>query len=178
MPQRIRCQRSKLTDPPPPTPPHHAQRRVEGGEITVHDSAISPHVLREVFLYFPPSPIRGRREYRAPDAPDSRVCVGRKQKAHALVRSHRNHPAFPAQWFTAYIVLSPATGLSCHRRRWNCFHRLDASVGASGPHDFAVRVSAVRQRRRHVHRIPFLTSVTIAKRPSEGTGRPGCNPKI
>src|SRR6202165_3167364 len=30
--------------------------------------------------------------------------------------SHRNHPAFPAQWFTAYFVLSPATGLSCHRR--------------------------------------------------------------
>jgi hypothetical protein len=22
-------------DPPPPTPPHHAQRRVEGGEMTV-----------------------------------------------------------------------------------------------------------------------------------------------
>jgi hypothetical protein len=26
--------------------------------------------------------------------------------------------------------------------------QLDASVGASGPHDFAVRVSAIRQRRR------------------------------
>jgi len=25
-------------------------------------------------LNFPPSPIRGRRECRAPDAPDSRVC--------------------------------------------------------------------------------------------------------
>jgi hypothetical protein len=35
---------------------------------------------------------------------------------------------------------------------------LDASVGASGPHVFAVRVSAVRQRRRHVHRIPPLRS--------------------
>ena len=31
---------------------------------------------------------------------------------------------------------------------------LDASVGASGPHDFAVRLSAVRQRHCHVHRIP------------------------
>ena len=30
---------------------------------------------------------------------------------------------------------------------------LDASVGASGPHDFAVRVGAVRQKRRRVHRI-------------------------
>jgi hypothetical protein len=55
VPQQTRCQRSKLIDPPPPTPPHHAQVRVEGGGITVHDFAISPHVLREVFVYFPPS---------------------------------------------------------------------------------------------------------------------------
>jgi hypothetical protein len=34
------------------------------------------------------------------------------------------------------------------------FHELDASVGASGPHDFAVRISAIRQRRIRVHRIP------------------------
>jgi hypothetical protein len=32
--------------------------------------------------------------------------------------------------------------------------QLDTSVGASGPHDFAVRLSAVRQRHRHVHHIP------------------------
>ena len=34
-------------------------------------------------------------------------------------------------------------------------HReLDASIGASEPHDFAVRLSAVRQERLRVHRIP------------------------
>jgi hypothetical protein len=32
---------------------------------------------------------------------------------------------------------------------------LDASVEASGPHDFAVRLSAIRQKRIRVHRIPF-----------------------
>ncbi|MEH2550696.1 hypothetical protein V1283_007341 [Bradyrhizobium sp. AZCC 2262] len=32
--------------------------------------------------------------------------------------------------------------------------RLDASIGASGPHDFAVRIRAVRQRHIRVHRIP------------------------
>jgi hypothetical protein len=32
--------------------------------------------------------------------------------------------------------------------------KLDASVEASGPHDFAVRFSAVRYRHLHVHRIP------------------------
>jgi hypothetical protein len=65
--------------------------------------------------------------------------------------------------------------------------KLDAGVEASEPHDFTVRFSAVRLRavrsltgstpalrspraRGHcrVHRIPFPTSVTIAKRPSVG----------
>ena len=44
---------------------------------------------------------------------------------------------------TAYIVLSPVTGLSCHRHRRSYLRQLDASVGASGPHDFAVRKSAL-----------------------------------
>ena len=34
------------------------------------------------------------------------------------------------------------------------FRKLDASVEASGPHDFAVRFSAVRYRHVSVHRIP------------------------
>jgi hypothetical protein len=38
---------------------------------------------------------------------------------------------------TAYSALSPATGLSCHRHR-RIIRQLDASVGASGPHAFAV----------------------------------------
>ena len=46
--------------------------------------------------------------------------------------------------------------------------QLDASVEASGPHDFAVRIRAVRQGHFHVHRIPHPTSVTTAKRPSCG----------
>src|ERR1700738_4339879 len=46
-----------------------------------HSFAISPRVLRE-FCWKNSCPLkpRGRREYRAPDAPDSRVCAGRKQK--------------------------------------------------------------------------------------------------
>src|ERR1700685_4488388 len=41
-----------------------------------HGFAISPRVSREVLVYFPPSPNKGRRECRAADAPDSRVCNG------------------------------------------------------------------------------------------------------
>jgi hypothetical protein len=46
-------------------------------------------------------------------------------------------------------VISPVIGLSCHRRRCDAkhHHQLDASVEASGPHDFAVRIGAVRLSR-------------------------------
>ena len=66
-----------------------------------------------------------------------------------------------AMVLTVSSALSPVTGLSCHRRLANCFTKLDASVGASGPHDFAVRGSAARQRvATCVHRIPHPTFVT------------------
>jgi hypothetical protein len=48
---------------------------------------------------------------------------------------------------TVSFVLSPVIGLSCHRHPRKLSSReLDASVEASGPHDFAVRFSAVRQQ--------------------------------
>jgi len=55
---------------------------------------------------------------------------------------------------TAYVVLSSVNGLFCHRRQRIKFclspvgptqlRKLDASVGASGPHDFAVRCNISR----------------------------------
>ena len=87
--------------------------------------------------------------------PRSRVQMHIKKRTRAD-RFSGNTPAFPAQWFTAYSALSSVTGLSCHRRPQEALasRELDASVGASGPHDFAVRLSAVRQKRFHVHRLP------------------------
>jgi hypothetical protein len=65
---------------------------------------------------------------------------------------------------TVSFVLSPVTGLFCHRRPR--FRELDASVGASGPHDFAVReISAHVQRAACVHRIPFRVD-DVGQRPS------------
>jgi hypothetical protein len=55
---------------------------------------------------------------------------------------------------TVSFVLSPVTMLGCHRRL-RLTRQLDTSVGASGPHDFAVHLkrrsscSAI-----NVHRIP------------------------
>jgi len=51
-----------------------------------------------------------------------------------------------------------------------------ASVEASGPRDFAVRVTSFVFRHGRVHRIPRLTFVTIAKRPSQ-QARDGVNVK-
>jgi hypothetical protein len=48
---------------------------------------------------------------------------------------------------TAYAALSPVIGLVCHRRRRSLLRQLDASVGASGPHGFAVRSNVVRPAR-------------------------------
>ena len=140
-------------------------------EIRCKTHLRSPATQSARVLPIAPSSFRGRRECRAPDAPAAACAGGRKQKAHALVRSHRKHPAFPAQWFTTYFVLSPVTGLFCHRHQWRLRHQLDTSVGVSGPHDFAVRSGIVRpctcvHRHRRVHRIPHPTSVTTAKRPS------------
>ncbi len=47
---------------------------------------------------------------------------------------------------TVSFVISPVTGLFCHRHSRNRFRKLSASVGAPGPHDFAVRVSIIRPR--------------------------------
>jgi hypothetical protein len=47
----------------------------------------------------------------------SLVCAGVVKYAHEYSqRRHRKHPAFPTQWFYGLYVISPVTGLFCHRR--------------------------------------------------------------
>jgi hypothetical protein len=105
VPQQTLCQRSKR--PPPPTPPRHAQGRVGGGEKSVHDFTISPHgFLREVFIYSRPLRIEGAGNAGRPMRPIA-ACAMAVVERTRVSRSHRNHPAFPTQWFTDYTVLSP-----------------------------------------------------------------------
>jgi hypothetical protein len=83
------------------------------------------------------------------------LCIGR---THTSNSEYTGTPGIPARnGFTAYVELSPVTGLFCHRRQRKCSlsapgradlpsRQLDASVGASGPHDFAVRDNISRPR--------------------------------
>jgi hypothetical protein len=76
---------------------------------------------------------------------------------HTSIHSGRtgNHPASPhAMVLTVSFVLSPAIGLFCHRRWQRLSCQLDASVEASGPHDFSVRQqNALVRSAACVHRI-------------------------
>jgi hypothetical protein len=96
-----------------------------------------------------------------PGARCARSLVCENKKAHK--HSHHGHTGLarhsPRNGFNAYIALSPVTGLSCHRRLRGYPHRLDASVGASGPHDFAVRRSMpIVADIARVHCFPHPTS--------------------
>ena len=101
-----------------------------------------------------PSEIRGRREDRVRAAPAVSRANSNKENAHEHTGSAETLRPSPRSGFTAYFALSSATGLSCHRHLRLLRRTLDTSVGVSGPHDFAVRVSTVRQWCGHVHRIP------------------------
>jgi hypothetical protein len=118
---------------------------------------------------FSPSQVsRGRRESRVRAAPAVSRAKGSEGSAHEHTGSAEAIRPSRTQWFTAYFVISPAIGLFCHRRRQRLSCRLDASIEASGPHDFAVRLTP-RSSSWH-QRPPHLTAtfVTIATRPSLG----------
>ena len=113
-----------------------------------HNSAISRHDAPEVLQIHSAPERRGRREDRVRAAPAvSRAkCVSKKRTR--AYRFSGSSPAFPAQWFTAYFVLSPARpGLfaTVIPKKCELLGNLTPAIGASGPHDFAVRSSRARQ---------------------------------
>jgi hypothetical protein len=119
-----------------------------------------------------PPDIRGRRECRAPAAPavSCAVWVDGTRGSH---HGHTGSPGIPcAMVLTVSFVLSPVIGLSCHRHLRDTSRKLDAGVEASGPHDFAVRVSTVVIGAA-TSTASHPASVTIAIRPSFGVEQRG-----
>jgi hypothetical protein len=86
----------------------------------------------------------GPRKQRAQGKPGARctrslACEIKKHTSVVTTGSPDQSGLPCAMVLTVSFVLSPVTGLVCHRRERSCLRQLDASVGASGPHDFAVR---------------------------------------
>ena len=73
--------------------------------------------------------------------PRSRVQKAEEKRTRAY-RFSGGSPAFPARWCYGLLRALPGDRLSCHHRppdAKSVFRELDASIGAPGPHDFAVR---------------------------------------
>src|SRR5256885_2544346 len=107
---------------------------------------------------FRPLRHRGRREDRVRAAPavSCAMCTGKC--AHEHTGSAETLRPSLRNGFTAYIVLSPVTGFlaTVTPEKRLLLMKLDASIGASGPHDFAVRFRRVRLAR--LSRPPHLTA--------------------
>ena len=86
-----------------------------------------------------PSAVRGRRESRALDAPvEIPVC----RSTRVIATGTAGHPGFPrASGLAAYFVLSPVSGLYCHRCR--CPHRRGGWTPGSRRQDHTTSPSAV-----------------------------------
>ena len=113
---------------------------------------------------------------RAQGMPGARCARSRVWCVESTRVSHHGHTGntrhSPRNGFTAYIALSPVTGLSCHRHP----RKLPSAnlTPASGRQDHTTSPSASGALRRcapSASTASRLTSVTIAKRPFVGTGR-------
>src|SRR3981189_315674 len=142
---------------------------------------------------------RGRGERRMPLAPAASCALG-SGRTHTSNNEYPESPGVPARnGFNGFLralpgdraVLAPSPGdMFCLSPVGPTrLRKLDASVGASGPHDFAVRCNisrphavarsqAFRQPALQSHRAqnaaastaPLPASVTIAIRPCSGVG--------
>jgi hypothetical protein len=151
--------------------------RNDGGEPCIQFSDLSKDVNpRSRGAMRPRLAVISRpRKKRAQGKPGARctrglVCNVRRKCAHEHTGPAEASRLSLRDGFTVSFGLSPVTGflatVACER-----IHKLDASTGASGPHDFAVRISHARPSQ--LSRPPHLTRafVTCATPLSSGETR-------
>src|SRR6266849_5710330 len=88
---------------------------------TIPDTTSRPRGAMRPSRAFISRPHGGRGECRVPAAPAAScaLCIGR---THTSNNEYTGTPGIPARnGFTAYVALSPVTGLFCHRRLRICF---------------------------------------------------------
>jgi hypothetical protein len=103
-----------------------------------HACPFSRRIFARVMRILLLVPQRGSRECRVRAAPAVSCACLRKKIAHEHTGERRTlrHPL--RNGFTAYIALSPVSGLVVTVTH-GLLRKLEASIAASGPHDFAVR---------------------------------------
>jgi hypothetical protein len=147
----------------------HTNLNFEQQACSKHNSAISPHVSREVWPAR--SALCNQRAQGMPGARCARSRVCRDSgREHTRSQVTPESPGIPyAMVYGLYRAL-PGDRLSCHRRRRSCLHRLDTSVGVSGPHVFAVRLKHPRQEHHPRPPHPHPALMTLRNAPLSGTG--------
>jgi hypothetical protein len=114
----------------------------------------------------------GRREDRVRALhPRSRVPMHKSKNAHEHTGSAEAVRTSLRNGFTAYFVLSPARlGLfaTVAPRKRELLKSLTPAIGASGPHDFAVRITRCSSKAHPRPPLPAPTSVTMANAPLSG----------
>ena len=118
----------------------------------------------------------GRREDRVLAAPAvSRAKVANKNAHEHTGSAEAVRPSL-RNGFTAYFVLPPARpGLlvTVIPKKRELLKNLTPAIGASGPHDFTVRITRCSSKAHPRPPLPAPTSVTMANVPSLGTGWQG-----
>jgi hypothetical protein len=88
--------------------------------------------------------LRGRGECRVPNAPAA--SCAKVESTRVVTTGPPEQPGIPARnGFNGFLRALPGDRAFFVTVACELLRRLDASVEASGPHDFAVRESAVRQ---------------------------------
>src|SRR5258708_38912390 len=95
---------------------HPGCRFAHPGYDHEHTLSFSRQALSEACKSFTPRKKRGRREDRVHAAPAVSCANAHKENAHEHTGSAEAVRPSLRNGFTAYFVLSPVIGLSCHRR--------------------------------------------------------------
>ena len=108
-----------------------------------NDERVTPHPRgarrRALILIHAPSKAEGAGKTGCALHPRSRVQCAHGRKTHTSIQVKRKQPGFPCAMVYDLYVLSLVTGFVATITGEISAHRLDASIGAPGPHDFAVR---------------------------------------
>jgi hypothetical protein len=152
-------------------PAPYAQLRARRGR-QLNMSPRSRDTLRPSFANsFAPSKKRGRREDRVRAAPAVSRAKANK-KTHTSIQVQRKQSGLPCAMVLQLISCSPRRDLGLFvtviPKKRELPKNLTPAIGASGPHDFAVRVSAVRRAAPSRPSHPTARFVTCATPLSSG----------